>query len=111
MPDESVDDEAVAVLGDGLDTPSALEALKSTVERLRDDDLNEDLGRDCALKAWRLCDYVFAALGNGPQFATLMKLQDHVAQACPELAYLQDICNETKHAEITKYTPRIDEAR
>ena len=38
-------------------------------------------------------------------------LQEHVRGACPELAYLQDICIESKHAEITRYSPRIDEAR
>ena len=29
---------------------------------------------------------------------------------CPELSYLQDICNESKHAEITKYKARIKKA-
>ena len=76
----------------GLDAPSALETLRDAVERFRDDDLNKDLARVCALKAWHLCDHVFAAPGNRASFPTLRALQDHVKQVCPELAYLQDIC-------------------
>ena len=95
----------------GLDAPSLLEEFKGVVDNFKKDDLNGELARDCALKAWHLCDHVFTALANGSQFTTLRKLQDHVKQACPELAYLQDICIETKHAKITKYAPRIDETR
>ena len=40
-----------------------------------------------------------------------VEIRAHVRGACPELAYLQDICIESKHAEIARYTPRIDEAR
>ena len=95
----------------GLNAPSALEALKSNVERFKDDDLDEDLARDCACKAWHLCDHVSKALGPNSPFPTLKELQDHVRGVCPELAYLQDICNESKHAEITRYVARIKEAR
>ena len=38
-------------------------------------------------------------------------LPEHVRKVCPELAYLQDVCTESKHAEITRYPPRIDAAR
>ena len=51
------------------------------------------------------------ALGSNSEFAGLRELQEHVRGACPELAYLQDICIESKHAEIARYSPRIDEAR
>ena len=95
----------------GLDAPSALKALKTASERFNNDDLNEDLARDCAIKAWQLCDHAFNALGSTSRFATLGGLQDHVKDACPELAYLQDICIASKHGEILRYTPRIDEAR
>ena len=95
----------------GLDAPSALEALRDAVERFDDDDLNEDLARDCALKAWQLCDHVFVALGQGNPFPNLRALQDHVRAACPELGYLQDICIESKHGRISSYAPRIVEAR
>ena len=82
------------------------------MKRFGDDDLNEDLARDCAYKAWHLCDHVSKAIGcSNSQFASLQKLQDHVRGACPALAYLQDICIESKHAAITRYTPRIKEAR
>ena len=95
----------------GLDAPSALEALKDTVDRFRYDDLNEDMARECAIKAWQLCDHVFIALGEGKPFPDLRALQDHVRCNCSELAYLQDICNESKHGPISRYTPRIVEAR
>ena len=36
----------------GLDASSALEAFKTTVEKFEDDNLNEDLARDCGIKAW-----------------------------------------------------------
>ena len=95
----------------GLDAASALKALKTASERFNNDDLNEDLARDCAIKAWQLCDHVFNALGSTSQFATLGDLQDRVKHTCPELAYLQDICTESKHGKISRYTPRITEAR
>ena len=95
----------------GLDASSALEALRTAVERFKEDELNVDLARDCASKAWHLCDHVFKALGANSEFAKLRELQDHVRAASPELSYLQDICTESKHAEITRYSPRIDEAR
>ena len=94
----------------GLDASSALEALKTTVEKFEDDDLNEDLARDCAIKAWHLCDHVFIALGSNSQFPNLKDLKYHVIRNCPELSYLKDICNESKHAEITKYEARIKKA-
>ena len=95
----------------GLDAASALKALKIASERFKNDDLNEDLARDCAIKAWQLCDHVFNVLSSTSRFATLGGLQDHVKHTCPELAYLQDICTESKHGKISRYTPRIAEAR
>ena len=95
----------------GLDAPSALEAFKTAAEKFKNDDLNENLARDCACKAWHLCDHVSTALGSNSPFASLRRLQDHVRGTCPELAYLQDICIESKHAVITKYEPRIKKAR
>ena len=95
----------------GLDAASALKALKTASEKFQTDDLNEDLARECALKAWHLCDHVFNALGSTSRFATLGDLQEHVRNTCPDLAYLQDICTESKHAKISRYPPRIAEAR
>ena len=94
----------------GLDAPSALEAFKNAVEKFEDDNLNEDLARDCAIKAWHLCDHVFKVIGSNSQFPNLKDLKDHVIRNCQELSYLQDICNESKHAEITKYKARIKKA-
>ena len=95
----------------GFDAPAALQALKVAVDKLRGDLLNEDLARDCAIKAWQLCDHVFIALGPKSQYPTLHGLQNHVRAACPELGYLQDICTEAKHGTISRYPPRITEAR
>ena len=68
----------------GLDAASALKALKTASERFKNDDLNEDLARDCAIKAWQLCDHVFNA--GSTRFATLGGLR-HVKHTCPELAH------------------------
>lgn len=95
----------------GLDAASAFKALKDASERFKNDDLNEDLARDCAIKGWQLCDHVFNAVGATSQFTTLRCLQEHVKNTCPELAYLQDICTEAKHGKISRYSPRIAEAK
>ena len=91
----------------GLDACSALEALKTSVARFKDDNLNVDLARECACKAWHLCDHVFKAFGPDSPFATLRELQAHARVVCPELAYLHDICIESKHGEITTYVAHI----
>ena len=90
----------------GLDAPSALEALTAAIRRFKDDELDRDLARDCAVKAWHLCD-----LDGNSRFGRLEVLQEHVRKSCPALAYLQDVCTESKHAEITRYRPSIDKAR
>ena len=94
----------------GLDAPSAFEELTKAAKRFKQDELDADLARDCAGKAWHLCDHVFKVLSPNPTFQDLKDFQRQVRTACPELGYLQDICIESKHAEITKYSPRIDEA-
>ena len=81
---------------------TALGALQASAARLRNDDLNEDLARDCACKAWQRCDHAFRAL-KGISFGDLGRLQDHVRGRCAELAYLQDICIESKHGRISRY--------
>ena len=93
------------------DAASAFHSFRNAVERFKGDDLNQDLARDCAIKAWQLCDHVFKALSSTSRFTKLRDLQDHAKQGCPELAYLQDVCTETKHGEITRYVPHIDKAR
>ena len=95
----------------GLDAPSALAALKDAVERLRDDDLNRDLARDCAIKAWHLCEHVFPELPLGVQFATVTDLQNHVKSSCPELGHLQVVCNASKHGELLRNTGEVEAAR
>ena len=95
----------------GLEATSAPEALRINVKRFQDDDLNEDLARDCAVKAWHLCDHVCIALGANSPFADLGELKEHVKGACAELGQLQAIWNATKHGKITRCTPRIVAAR
>lgn len=95
----------------GLNALSALEALRTAVMKFRHDDLNEDLARDCAGKAWHLGDHIFKALGPNLPYAKLSAFQNQARVDCPELAYLQDICIESKHAEITWRSPRIVAAR
>ena len=70
-----------------------------------------DLARDCACKAWHLCDHVFKTLGSNPGLETLGVLKDHAKGTCPELAYLQDMCNEAKHGKLKRYWSRMDEAK
>ena len=94
----------------GLDAPSALEAFKNAVEKFKDDELNQDLARDCAIKAWHLCDHVSKAFGPNAPFARLRRLQAHAKGTCPELAYLQNICNESKHGARPHDRSGIDEA-
>ena len=95
----------------GLTASSALQALRDAAGRFEQDPLNVDLARECAQKAWHLCDHFFHEAGPNSTFPDLGSLQDHVRQACPELGYLQDICIASKHAKITRYTPSIREAR
>ena len=95
----------------GHDTQSALQAFKSAVEQFKRDDLNRDLARDCAIKAWHLCDHAFKFDRVNSRFRKLGDVQAHAKRVCPELGYLQDICTESKHGEITRYEPQIDEAR
>ena len=86
----------------GLTASSALQELRDAVSTFRQDELNETLARECALKAWHLCDHFFDECGTKSSFANLKSLKRHVKQACPELGYLQAICNASKHGRNTK---------
>ena len=95
----------------GLTAPKLLEELKDGVERLKGNDLDRSLARECACKAWHLCDHAFKALGSNSQFSDLKELQRYVRCACPELAYLQAICNESKHGERSKHDKVTDQIK
>ena len=95
----------------GLDALSALEELKDVMARFNNDDLNVSLARECSKDAWHLCDHAFKALASTSPFTTVRDLQEHVRKTCPDLGYLQDVCTESKHAEITKYAPQVAKAR
>ena len=92
-----------------LDARARLAALESAVERFRADYLNEDLAGDCALKAWHLCDHVFQALKASLPFAELKDFQNHVKDACPELAHLQVLCYAHKHGDFLRNTGEIED--
>jgi hypothetical protein len=87
-----------------------LELLEQTVQSFRSDDLNEGLALQCSCIAWQHCDWLFHDHGDVLGYHNLRALQDAMKRACRELAYMQDICIETKHATITRYTPTIDRA-
>ena len=93
----------------GLDAAALFEELRAAVERFKADDLDRTLARECAAKAWHLCDHVYKALGSDSRFQNLQNLQASVRESCPELGYLQTICIDYKHGEVRK--PRIEEAR
>ena len=96
----------------GLDADSALAALKDVVGRFKQNDLNEDLARDCTIKAWHLCEHVFDEHAESLPFTRLRDFQRHVRDACPELAHLQVICNASKHGDgRLRKTGRVKEAR
>ena len=42
------------------------------------DEVNQDLARDCAIKAWHLCDHAFKSDRVNSQFRNLKDLQAHV---------------------------------
>ena len=92
-----------------LNARSALQILQADTEKFKKDELNSVLARTCAITAWHLCDHVFKELRPNHKFKNLKCLQRHVRCVCPELAYLRDICNESKHAEAVY--PSIDEAK
>lgn len=55
----------------GLDAASAVEVLQTSVKKFEDEGLHEDLARECAVRAWPLCDPVWQALGPKFSFASL----------------------------------------
>ena len=55
----------------------------------------------------RMCPEHLVAISDSGGWA----FQQHVRDACPALACLQDICTESRHAEMTRQRPSIDEAR
>ena len=95
----------------GLDADGAFKELLQVQERFKNDDLNTQLARDCALNAWRLVDYFFNELPDDSKFKSLNAFKQHIRSICPELAYLQDVCNESRHGVITKYKPCVDETK
>lgn len=87
-----------------------LNELQQDIASFKNDDLNTSLAREIAEKSWHLCDWIFHESGPKLGFDRLRDLQDFAKQQCPELAYMQDICNESKHAKITRYSPVVEEA-
>lgn len=95
----------------GLTASSALQELRTNADFFNRDELNETLARDCAQKAWHLCDLFFNEVGPTSSFKDLPSFKSHVRKVCPDLDYLRDICIASKHGKITRYKPSIDDAR
>jgi len=91
----------------GLDSTTLLQSLEEGWEQLNTDPLNKQIARQCAINAWHMCDQLQVQTDKKQQFRNLRELQDHVKTVCPELAYMQDICIESKHAQITRHPPSI----
>ena len=91
----------------GLTASSALQELRDAASAFLHDELNETLARECAQRAWHLCDHFFYESGATSGFPKLGSLQDHVRHACPELEYLQEICIASKHGTITRFVPSV----
>ena len=91
----------------GLDAASALQALTDDARRLTDgelrDDLNVVLARDCAIKAWHLCEHAFQAESVVDRFPTLkVSSRPRQGSSVPTSCTCRMICNETKHARIVR---------
>lgn len=95
----------------GLTASSALQELSANADIFKRDELNEALARECAQKAWHLCEHFFNEAGPASGFKELSSLRRHVLKVCPNLIYLRDICIASKHGKITRHTPTIGEAR
>ena len=81
------------------------------MEALRVDSLNTDIARTCALQAWHLSEHVFYALPLERSPYCLRNFKKYIKRECPELSYMQDICNATKHAKILSYNPHTRATR
>jgi hypothetical protein len=75
------------------------------------DPLNTELANQCAIDAWCLCDWVFGEYGQQLESKNLRHLQKQMKQECPLLALFQDVANASKHMKVTKYTPKLKEAK
>lgn len=85
--------------------------LHKNAEAFRSDALNNGLAVQIAQDAWSLVEIAHHELRLASALPQLGDFRRQVKDECPELAYMQDISNEHKHGEITKYTPRLKEAR
>ena len=94
-----------------LDAPTALAALERCFVRHKQDETESDIAREFAVRAWHLCEHAHRSLSPKAGFAKLQEFQRRVRSECPELAWLRDICTETKHGTITRYAPMIESAR
>ena len=94
----------------GLDAETALQELREEFDLFRKDSLDRKLARECATKAWHLCDHVFDGHGAILPFNGLDEFQEHVRNACPELAHLQVVCNASKHGDNLRRTGRVRRA-
>lgn len=88
-----------------------LRALKEKAITFAKTPLDTELANQCAIDAWSLCDWVFKEHGKRFGVQKLDQFQAQMKQQCPLLSLFQDVANASKHREITKYVPRLKEAK
>jgi hypothetical protein len=75
--------------------------------------MNGNLAEQCACDAWHICDWVHTQhpAKLQPEISSLTKLQSWVKLQCQPLALLQDVANESKHCNITRYVPSLKDKK
>ena len=84
------------------------------VERFTKDPLSTSQAVICAMFAWHLTEWIFHEYYEDAQNSQWKKLSDYykyVKSQCPALGYMQDICNGTKHSQITYYHPLLSDTQ
>ncbi len=79
-------------------------ALQLQVAEYQDDDLNSVKAVACALFAWHLAEWVLAEFFASEDLGTFRS--DLVAK-CPELEFMGNIADGTKHAVLSRKTPKV----
>ena len=88
-----------------------LKVLKEKASSFAKEPLNTEVANQCAIDAWSLCDWVFKEFGQRLELQKLDDLQKQMKENCPSLALFQDVANASKHMEVTKYIPKLKEAK
>ncbi len=85
--------------------------LIENAKTFKSDILNIELAVRLAQDSWMLVDIVHSELKESKQLPKFKDFRDQIKSDCPELGYMQDIANESKHGEITHYAPVLKETK